>query len=73
MSNRLRSILDPLLSRNAPSRTAVTALGTVLLLVLVPLASVQLAERAYADEPKADADVLDEGQGNRRIPGTSHR
>jgi beta-lactamase regulating signal transducer with metallopeptidase domain/Tfp pilus assembly protein PilF len=58
MSNRLRSILDPLLSRNTPSRTAVTALGTVLLMVLVPLASVQLAERAYADEPQEDADVL---------------
>jgi beta-lactamase regulating signal transducer with metallopeptidase domain/Tfp pilus assembly protein PilF len=58
MSNRLRSILDPLLSRNTPSRTAVTALGTVLLLLLLPLASVQLAERAYADEPKEDADVL---------------
>jgi beta-lactamase regulating signal transducer with metallopeptidase domain len=58
MSTRLRSILDPLLSRNTPSRTVVTAFATVLLLLLVPLASVQLAERAYADEPKEDADLL---------------
>jgi tetratricopeptide (TPR) repeat protein len=58
MNNRLRSILDPLLSRNAPSRSAVTALGVTLLLLLVPLASVQLAEQAWADEPKADAEVL---------------
>jgi beta-lactamase regulating signal transducer with metallopeptidase domain/Flp pilus assembly protein TadD len=58
LNGRLRSILDPLLRRNAPSRTAITSLGTTLLLALVPLASLQFAERAYADEPRPESEIL---------------
>jgi beta-lactamase regulating signal transducer with metallopeptidase domain len=58
LNSRLRSILNPVLRRDNPSRTVMTALGTALLLVLVPLASLQLTEQAYADEPKSEAGEL---------------
>jgi len=51
LNDRLRSILDPMLRRGAPSRPAATTLATVALVLLVPLASVQLSGRVYADEP----------------------
>jgi len=53
LNHRLRSILDPRPRRNAPSRGAATVWGTLALIALVPLASLQLAEEARADEPKA--------------------
>ncbi len=58
LNSRLRSILNPLLSRNAPSRVVATSLGTALLLLLVPLASLQFAEQARADEQQEDSGVL---------------
>jgi len=58
LNGRLRSILDPLLRRNAPSRNAITALSTTLMLLVVPLASLQFAERAHADEPREQAEFL---------------
>jgi beta-lactamase regulating signal transducer with metallopeptidase domain len=58
LNSRLRSILDPFLRRNYPSRSVITGLGAVLLLVLVPLASLQLTEQALANEPETDADVM---------------
>lgn len=57
LNSRLRSILDPLLRRNNPSRTLTMGLGAALLLALVPLASVELAEKAYAKQPE-DSGVL---------------
>jgi len=56
LNSRLRSILNPILRRNAPSRTAVTGLATALLLVLLPLASLQFAEQARADEPQDEGE-----------------
>jgi beta-lactamase regulating signal transducer with metallopeptidase domain len=58
LNSRLQSILDPLLQRNNPSRTMITGLGATLLLVLVPLASLQLTEQAHANEPKTEVDLL---------------
>jgi beta-lactamase regulating signal transducer with metallopeptidase domain/Flp pilus assembly protein TadD len=58
LNGRLRSILDPLLRRNAPSRNAITALSTTLMLLVVPLAGLQFTERAHADEPREQAEFL---------------
>ena len=51
LNSRVRSILDPLLRRGAPSRRTATVLSIALVVALLPFASVQLAERAQADEP----------------------
>ena len=55
---RLRSILDPVLRRNAPSRRVVASMSTALALVLVPVAGMQLAEPALADGPAEPDEVL---------------
>lgn len=54
LENRLRSILNPVLRRGAPSRRAIAIVSGAFLVALLPFASMQLAERAYADEPTAD-------------------
>jgi beta-lactamase regulating signal transducer with metallopeptidase domain/Flp pilus assembly protein TadD len=64
LNSRVRSILDPLLRRGAPSRRTATVLSVALVLVLLPFASVQLAERAHANEPpnqeqESDKSVFD--------------
>lgn len=58
LKSRLRSILDPVLRRNAPSRRAVVGLSTALALVLVPMAGVQFAEPALADGPVEPGKIL---------------
>ena len=60
LNSRVRSILDPLLRRGAPSRKTVTVLSTALVIALLPFASVQLAERAHADEPSDQEPQSDE-------------
>jgi beta-lactamase regulating signal transducer with metallopeptidase domain/tetratricopeptide (TPR) repeat protein len=62
LPGRVRSILNPLSSRNVPSRRTVAALGGAILMLLVPFATVQLSERVHADEPsprQSDRSVFD--------------
>jgi beta-lactamase regulating signal transducer with metallopeptidase domain len=58
LTGRLRSILDPLHRRNAPTRTAVAGMSTALMLVLLPLASLQFAEKAHAKESDPPPEIL---------------
>jgi beta-lactamase regulating signal transducer with metallopeptidase domain/tetratricopeptide (TPR) repeat protein len=54
LERRLRFILDPVLRRGVPSKTAVALMCGALTIALVPFASVQLAKEARADEPGPD-------------------